>query len=160
MTADKVTQQRAVRRLAVLLAGIVLLIAILLLAVVVGAVSIPLRDVWLALQAPGTTDDYRIIYTLRIPRGLCAALAGANLALSGCILQGVLRNPLADPGIIGVSGGAALGAALAIVLLAPLGQQLQALLGLGLLPLLAAEQMVTAMSANWQRFCNQMNKAA
>ena len=97
MTADKVTQQRAVRRLAVLLAGIVLLIAILLLAVVVGAVSIPLRDVWLALQAPGTTDDYQIIYTLRIPRGLCAALAGANLALSGCILQGVLRNPLPIP---------------------------------------------------------------
>lgn len=118
MTADKVTQQRAVRRLAVLLAGIVLLIAILLLAVVVGAVSIPLRDVWLALQAPGTTDDYQIIYTLRIPRGLCAALAGANLALSGCILQGVLRNPLADPGIIGVSAGAGL-AAMALMMLAP-----------------------------------------
>ncbi len=52
-------------------------------------------------------------------------------------MQGLFRNPLADPGIIGVSGGAALGAALAIVLLAPLGQQLQATIGVGLLPLLA-----------------------
>jgi iron complex transport system permease protein len=53
-----------------------------------------------------------------MPRVICAALAGANLALSGCILQGILRNPLADPGIIGISAGAGL-AAMALMMLAP-----------------------------------------
>lgn len=118
MMADKVTRKREIRRLTVLLAGRVLLVGVLVLTVVVGAVSIPLPDLWLALRAPGTTEDYRIIYTLRMPRGICAALAGANLALSGCILQGVLRNPLADPGIIGISAGAGL-AAMALMMLAP-----------------------------------------
>ena len=116
MMADKVTRKREIRRLTVLLAGLVLLVGVLILTVVVGAVSIPLPDLWLALRAPGTTEDYRIIYTLRMPRGICAALAGANLALSGCILQGVLRNPLADPGIIGISAGAGL-AAMALMIL-------------------------------------------
>ena len=63
--------------------GCVLLLIILVLAVMAGAVTIPVGDVWLALTSPGTTEDYRIIYTLRMPRVICAALAGANLALSG-----------------------------------------------------------------------------
>ena len=74
-------------------------------------------------------------------------------------MQGLFRNPLADPGIIGVSGGAALGAALAIVLLAPLapqyGQQLQTTIGVGLLPLLAflggALTTTLVLSARHQR---------
>ena len=115
---DDRVKTRQTRRLAVILLGCVLLIGIMVLAVMAGAVSIPVRDVWLALTAPGTTEDYRIIYTLRMPRVICAALAGANLALSGCILQGILRNPLADPGIIGISAGAGL-AAMALMMLAP-----------------------------------------
>ena len=50
--------------------------------------------------------SYRILYHIRIPRVLTAMFAGINLAIAGCILQGVLKNPLADPGIIGVSAGA------------------------------------------------------
>ena len=95
MTADKVTQQRAVRRLAVLLAGIVLLIAILLLAVVVGAVSIPLRDVWLALQAPG--DDGRLsdhLYPAHPSRTLC----GLGRGQPGLIGLHPSRRPSQSPG--------------------------------------------------------------
>lgn len=76
---DDRVKTRQTRRLAVILLGCVLLLIILVLAVMAGAVTIPVRDVWLALTAPGTTEDYRIIYTLRMPRVICAALAGANL---------------------------------------------------------------------------------
>jgi len=57
-----------------------------------------------------------IIFEIRIPRVILAALVGASLGLSGASLQGLFRNPLADPGLIGVSAGAALGAAIIIVL--------------------------------------------
>ncbi len=56
-----------------------------------------------------------VLSGIRVPRALLAALAGGGLALAGAVLQGLFRNPLADPGVIGVSSGAALGAALAIV---------------------------------------------
>ena len=78
-----------------------------------------------------------IVQEIRLPRTLLCIAVGGILGLCGAVMQGLFRNPLADPGIIGVSGGAALGAALAIVLLAPLGQQLQATIGVGLLPQLA-----------------------
>ncbi|HHQ4588250.1 FecCD family ABC transporter permease [Aeromonas veronii] len=78
-----------------------------------------------------------IVQEIRLPRTLLCIAVGGILGLCGAVMQGLFRNPLADPGIIGVSGGAALGAALAIVLLTPLGQQLQATIGVGLLPLLA-----------------------
>ncbi|MGE6106458.1 FecCD family ABC transporter permease [Aeromonas sobria] len=78
-----------------------------------------------------------IVQEIRLPRTLLCVAVGGMLGLCGAVMQGLFRNPLADPGIIGVSGGAALGAALAIVLLAPLDQQLQSQLGIGLLPLFA-----------------------
>ncbi|MFM4703306.1 FecCD family ABC transporter permease [Aeromonas bivalvium] len=78
-----------------------------------------------------------IVQEIRLPRTLLCIAVGGMLGLCGAVMQGLFRNPLADPGIIGVSGGAALGAALAIVLLAPLDQQLQSQLGIGLLPLFA-----------------------
>lgn len=105
-------------RLLAIVGGLVLLILSLVLAIVTGAVHISVSDVYQSIVAPGSTDNYRIIYSLRIPRTLCAAFAGANLALSGCILQGILRNPLADPGIIGISAGAGL-FAMFLMLVAP-----------------------------------------
>lgn len=78
-----------------------------------------------------------IVQEIRLPRTLLCIAVGGILGLCGAVMQGLFRNPLADPGIIGVSGGAALGAALAIVLLTPFNQQWQATLGIGLLPLLA-----------------------
>lgn len=57
-----------------------------------------------------------VLWQIRLPRVLCAVLVGAALGLSGAVMQGLLRNPLAEPGVIGVSGSAAFAAALAIVL--------------------------------------------
>jgi ABC-type Fe3+-siderophore transport system, permease component len=61
--------------------------------------------------------EYQVLTALRLPRVLGAALVGSLLALAGAVLQGLFRNPLVDPGLIGVSSGAALGAAIFIVLL-------------------------------------------
>jgi iron complex transport system permease protein len=66
-----------------------------------------------ALGDPSSTDG-QILFSLRLPRALLAALVGAALGSAGCTLQGLLRNPLADPFVLGVSGGAALGATLAL----------------------------------------------
>ncbi len=64
--------------------------------------------------------DFQIFYALRLPRVLLAALVGAMLAVSGCIFQGVLKNPLSDPYILGVASGAGLGAAIGILIYAPM----------------------------------------
>lgn len=115
---EMLKDNRSSVRLLTLCGGLILLMLALVLAIVTGAVHISLGDIYQAVVAPGATDNYRIIYSLRMPRAFCAALAGANLALSGCILQGILRNPLADPGIIGISAGAGL-FAMFLMLVAP-----------------------------------------
>ncbi|MDC9824337.1 iron chelate uptake ABC transporter family permease subunit [Devosia sp. ZB163] len=91
----------------VVLAG--LLVAVLVLSIAVGARAIPLSDIWSALVAfdPSQTN-HRIILDLRLPRTLVGLLVGAALGLSGAILQGATRNPLADPGILGINAGATL----------------------------------------------------
>ncbi len=83
-----------------------------------------------ALSAP-TSVDATVLWRLRVPRALLGALVGAALAASGSALQGLLKNPLADPFILGVSGGAALGAtvALAVGLTAFVGPSVFAFLG-------------------------------
>lgn len=82
-----------------------------------GAVHIGLADIWNALQDPAAA--FRdVIWNIRFPRTLVAALIGINLSLSGAILQGVMRNPMADPHIIGVSSGAGL-AGIAVLILFP-----------------------------------------
>ncbi len=73
-----------------------------------GAVSISLEDIWRYLFHGFDGPMKEVIWSIRLPRTLVAALVGVNLALSGAILQGVMRNPLADPHIIGVSSGAGL----------------------------------------------------
>lgn len=90
-------------------------VAAFALALIAGKVWVPL-DAW-------TSGDPRwpIIFELRLPRALLGLLIGAGLGLSGAVLQGLLRNPLADPGVVGVSSAAALGAVAAIVFGASLG---------------------------------------
>lgn len=70
---------------------------------------------WSQLSIPGSPDE-TIFFSLRLPRVVLAALVGMALAASGAALQSVLRNPLADPFVLGVSGGAALGATIALAL--------------------------------------------
>ena len=98
-----------------LLGAVLLLIA--LTSLYSGAMPLTMNDTWLALWGYGDPTHQLVIWQIRLPRSLMAMAVGALLALSGAVLQGLFRNPLADPGIIGVSGGAALGAGLAIVLL-------------------------------------------
>ncbi|WP_374468294.1 FecCD family ABC transporter permease [Phenylobacterium sp.] len=64
--------------------------------------------------ADPSSGAHEVLFAIRLPRAVCAAVVGAALGLSGAVLQGLLRNPLADPGVLGVAGGAGLGAALAI----------------------------------------------
>lgn len=88
------------------LAGAVLLVAFF--SVTVGARPITLETVWSALTAfdPDSTD-HRIIWDLRLPRTAIGLAVGAALGLSGAVLQGATRNPLADPSILGIHSGAA-----------------------------------------------------
>jgi iron complex transport system permease protein len=99
------------------------------LSLALGPVSLPLLDTLRAglrlLGLPVAEDDLQqaelILGQIRVPRTLLGLAVGAVLALSGVAMQGLFRNPLADPGLVGVSSGAALGAAIAIVAGASLG---------------------------------------
>ncbi len=93
------------------------------LSLAVGPVSLPLLDTLraglhlagLPVQGQGLEQAEMIVGQIRLPRTLLGLTAGAVLALAGVAMQGLFRNPLADPGLVGVSSGAALGAAIAIV---------------------------------------------
>jgi iron complex transport system permease protein len=93
-----------------------LLAAVLLIAMTAvarGAVSLSLDAVLDALRGRGDPTAVAIVRDLRLPRVVLGALVGAGLGASGAALQGALRNPLAEPYLLGVSGGAAVGAVLA-----------------------------------------------
>ncbi|MWV16507.1 iron chelate uptake ABC transporter family permease subunit [Pseudomonas sp. L-22-4S-12] len=102
--------------------GLLLLLA-LWLSLALGPISLPLADTLQAalrllgvpLEGEGLQQAELILGQIRLPRSLLGLAVGAVLALSGVAMQGLFRNPLADPGLVGVSGGAALGAAIAIV---------------------------------------------
>jgi iron complex transport system permease protein len=95
------------------------LVVLAMLGVAVGAVSIAPAAIWDALRGNGDPTTVAIVRTLRLPRVAAAALIGAALAMSGAALQGALRNALAEPYLLGVSGGAAVGAVVAITVGAP-----------------------------------------
>ena len=94
---------------------LVLLAGAFVMATCFGDESISLRTGFFGTPGPGNSDAV-IFWSVRLPRVLLAAIVGAGLAASGSTLQGVLRNPLADPFVLGVSGGAALGATIALAL--------------------------------------------
>ena len=93
------------------LAGLAMLAAVLLVAclasIAVGAKAIPLDGVWHAVFTPTGLEDDIVVRSLRVPRTLLGVLAGAALGLAGALIQGHTRNPLADPGLLGVTNGAA-----------------------------------------------------
>ena len=100
------------RRL-VLLAVVVL--AAIAFSVSFGASGLGPGDLWRALAADGDPTARSILLQLRLPRAALAALVGGALGLSGCTFQALLRNPLAEPYVLGVSGGAAVGAVAVVV---------------------------------------------
>lgn len=110
-------------------------------SITVGPMSISFTDSIQSLL-PLTNADIpnhitMIVQQVRLPRTLLAIAAGGILAICGAVMQGLFRNPLADPGIIGVSSGAALGAAIAIVLFGGLASSYPALLLFGTVPMFA-----------------------
>jgi iron complex transport system permease protein len=90
------------------------LAAVILLALGVGTMSLSPAVVWRGLLGDGDGTAVSVVRTLRLPRTLLAVLVGAGLGISGAALQGALRNTLAEPYLLGVSGGAAAGAVLAV----------------------------------------------
>ena len=84
-----------------------LLLAVGLASLAIGAKAIPIAAVWDALWSPTGTPDDIIVRTLRIPRTTLGILVGVALGIAGALMQGHTRNPLADPGLLGVNAGAA-----------------------------------------------------
>ncbi len=104
-TAFRDTAAFKVIVLAVLAASV---IAAFIIGNVVGTMDISVSDIINTLSGDHTGTNNKVIWNIRLPRMILAALVGINLALSGSILQGVMKNPLADPSIIGISSGAGL----------------------------------------------------
>jgi iron complex transport system permease protein len=103
------------RALLVLALLVLLSLASLAVALAAGSIAIPLHDVFSAL-AGGDTPTRAIVLDLRLPRALAGFACGGLLALAGALMQVLLRNPLADPYVLGISGGAGVGALLAMLL--------------------------------------------
>ncbi|MEP2828813.1 iron ABC transporter permease [Parvibaculum sp.] len=107
---------RALKRPAILAGLAALLVAAFLLSLVTGAVPVSVGDVLRSLFGMDVdSQTAAVIQMIRLPRSLLAVVVGAALAGSGAAFQGLFRNPLADPSLIGVSSGAAFGAVLVIV---------------------------------------------
>jgi iron complex transport system permease protein len=116
--------------------------AALLGSLFAGSVSLGLQDVWRALFEDGSSLAQSVVIELRLPRALTAFAAGGVLAVAGVLMQVLLRNPLADPFVMGVSGGAAV-AALAAMLIGVAGLGIDAAATLGAL---ATTLLVFALS--------------
>lgn len=114
-----------IHNLPLLVVGLViLLVVVVMLAVSIGAIGIPLDMVWsvvLSHVLPGSIEQTwsagrdNIVWEVRLPRVILGAMVGASLSLVGAALQSVTRNPLADPHLLGISSGAALGAIIVLL---------------------------------------------
>lgn len=108
--------KRGVWRLMMLVLFALAAVAGIFLSIVQGASFIPLTDIAAIVLHPAAGTADQIIWNIRLPRAVTGALVGSNLALSGAILQAVMRNPLADPHIIGISSGAGITGILILIL--------------------------------------------
>ncbi|MBQ4902051.1 iron ABC transporter permease [Paenibacillus sp. Marseille-P2973] len=90
-----------------LFVSLIMFMVMFALAVMLGAKSVSLADIWSAISNPNATgDDISVIRELRLPREVGGILVGSALAVAGAIMQGLTRNPLADPGLLGLTSGA------------------------------------------------------
>ncbi len=96
------------RKLILLLVLAAVLLALVLLSLAIGSRQLPLGDVITALTDPAPTVERSIVVESRLPRALLAVLAGLGLGVAGVLAQSLTRNPLAEPGILGVNAGASL----------------------------------------------------
>jgi len=128
-----------------LLSSFLLLISVLL-SIAIGSVFIPLPDVWQTISGQAANQTFQtIIWDIRLPRTALILLTGAALAGSGAAFQGLFRNPLADPYLIGVASGAGLGAVIAMSIKWP-----YSFFGLMAVPMAAfAAGMLTVFLVYW-----------
>ncbi|MEH6943292.1 FecCD family ABC transporter permease [Bacillus sp. JJ722] len=110
-------QQRTIRRKWGIIITPILLLIVSFYGITYGSVSISLSEIWDVFTTKQQAVHETIILNLRLPRVLIGLLVGACLAVSGALLQGVMRNPLADPGIIGVTTGGGLAASITMIML-------------------------------------------
>ena len=94
--------------------GLIALLAVLV-ALAIGSVNIAPAELWAVVQGEGSSLHRTLVLELRLPRTLAAFATGGLLAVAGALMQVLLRNPLADPYVLGLSGGAAVGALLAVL---------------------------------------------
>ena len=118
MALSAAMPDRRVRAAAAMGVALVLLLGSVVLACAVGAVRIPPPDVFNALRDHSDPVTRQIVWQIRLPRALVAALVGMNLGIAGVLLQGITRNPLGDPHILGFSAGAGV-ASVGLLRLAP-----------------------------------------
>lgn len=114
-------------------------LALILLAVAAASLSLGASGLlpWELFSRDLSPAERAILLDIRLPRLLLGALVGAGLAVSGALMQGLFRNPLADPGLVGVGAGAGLGAVVAIVLGGLLPAAIHAATGMYMVPLFA-----------------------
>ncbi|WP_138204815.1 FecCD family ABC transporter permease [Haloimpatiens lingqiaonensis] len=104
-------------KITVIIVFIILAISAFFISNVYGSMEISIKDIFTILKHPNNlTPQGLVIWNVRIPRTIVGVLVGINLALSGAMLQGVMRNPLADPGIIGISSGAGLAGMIILII--------------------------------------------
>jgi iron complex transport system permease protein len=103
------------RRAWVLVGAALVLLFLMAVGVSLGSERLSLAEVWDGLTNPNHSTERIIVWDLRLPRVILAVLVGANLAVAGALLQGVTRNPLADPHLLGISAGSGVVGALLLV---------------------------------------------
>jgi len=110
----KIDNQRFIPFLYKLIGALLVFIMMFGYSMIFGAADISIKDVWLALSSSSVNEQISIIRDIRLPREIAAVFVGAALSVSGAIMQGMTRNPLADPGLLGLTSGA--NAALAVTI--------------------------------------------
>ncbi|MBS4201068.1 iron ABC transporter permease [Bacillus sp. FJAT-49732] len=112
-----INEKRTIPFIYILIVGILVLLFMFIAAMIFGAAETTIKDVWLALTSNATGEKISIIREIRLPREVAGVLVGASLAVSGAIMQGMTRNPLADPGLLGLTSGASAALAVTIALI-------------------------------------------
>jgi iron complex transport system permease protein len=128
----------------VLVGALLVLLALMAVGVSLGSERLSLAEVWDGLTNPAHSSERVIVWDLRLPRVILAVLVGANLAVAGALLQGVTRNPLADPHLLGISAGS--GVVGAILLVRGVDIALEAKVALSILGGLAGGAFIYAMA--------------
>ncbi|MGR6999769.1 FecCD family ABC transporter permease [Yinghuangia aomiensis] len=114
MAAQGIRERTTLRRTGFLVAALLVLVVAAFLSLAVGSRHVSLGTVWSALLHGGDSPDAVVVRSMRVPRTVVGIAVGAALGLAGTVMQGLTRNPIAEPGILGISTGAAVGVVTAI----------------------------------------------